>query len=101
MSSITSHLAADLTLQTFRAADAFSALLTGIEDVRERREDRRQAGVASITELTVCLREARTIEARAVAAARALADENAVLRAQLAAARRTASVMRASARAHA
>lgn len=101
MSQITSHLAADLGLNAFRAADAFSAFLAGMDDVRARREARRQAGVDSVTDLTACLREARSTEAKAVAAARALADENAVLKAQLAAARRTVSVMRASARAHA
>lgn len=119
MSSITSHLAADLTLQTFRAADAFFTFLAGMDDVRERREERRQAGVDSVTELTVCLREARATEAQAVSVARALADENAVLKAQLAAARRavvvergrtaeaqavirrTASAVRTAARAHA
>lgn len=101
MSSITSHLAADITLNACRAGDMFTSFLAGIERNKERREERRQAGVDSVTELTVCLREARATEAKAVSVARALADENAVLRAQLAAARRAASVMRASARAHA
>lgn len=79
----------------------FSAFLAGMDDVRERREERRRAGVASVIDLATCLKEVRATEARAVFVAQALADENAVLRAQLAAARRTVSVMRAAARAHA
>ncbi len=90
--TIASHLAADLTLQSFRAADAFSAFLAGVEANRERREERRQAGVDSVSELAARLREARSTEAAAIRAAQALADENESLRAELAAARRAAAL---------
>lgn len=94
MSQISAHLTTDLALQSMRGADMFSAFLAGMEANKRRREERRQAGVDSVAELATCLLEARATEARAVSVAQALADENAALRAQLAAARRAVVVER-------
>lgn len=87
MSSIASHLAADITLQAFRGASAFQSMLAGMEGVRARREARRQAGVDTVADLSLRLHEALDGEDAAVQTARLLHDENARLRAELAAAR--------------
>lgn len=97
MSQISSHLVADLGLNALRAGDIFSAFLAGVEQVRERREVRRAAGVDRVTELAIRYREALAGETAATDAARALADENARLKAELAASRRATAAQKARA----
>lgn len=97
MSQICSHLAADLTLQAFRAGDIFSAFLAAGEERRERREERRQLGANRVTELGLLYHDALADEAAATQAAHELAEENAKLRAELAAARGQIATARRSA----
>lgn len=80
--SVTTDLGLHVGLNASRGLSMLMALQQGLAANAERREDRRQAGVASVHELAARLREARQTEGQAIAVAEALAAENVSLQAE-------------------
>lgn len=68
-----------------RGLQAFSVLEHTIADARLRSTQQRLDGIHAVGELALRLQESRAVEATAIQAAEALHDENAGLRAQVAA----------------
>ncbi|BAQ49601.1 hypothetical protein [Methylobacterium aquaticum] len=77
-----SHIAIDVAS---RGMMAFSVLEHAVADARLRATGQRLDGIAAVGELAIRLQESRQVEAHAIEAAEALHDENATLRAQVAA----------------
>ncbi len=77
-----SHIAIDVAS---RGLQAFAVMQHAVADARLRAAGQRLDGIHAVGELAIRLQESRAVEAAAIASAEALHDENATLRAEIAA----------------